>query len=231
MRESYLRRTIKLHRGLLTKNLIILNDGQVTRTTPDLSTPLLTSTPRFRESVGTSKDLTCSGFLHIGYWGGPRNFEPLSSDEKNSRAGIPLLHNMPSEGYLSLDRLSVHRHPLHNGSAVARDSNSWHASHEFVTMLTNEGYAAVPFETGIHFRRKTDFFPEEDTTMSYSGFEPEPTRLKAEGHNHHTGWATILLVIITIRTPMTLGKIKNFPPWNVDGTVKYYQVICETGVL
>ncbi|GFT45845.1 hypothetical protein TNCV_2649701, partial [Trichonephila clavipes] len=36
--------------------------------------------------------------------------------------------------------------------------------------------AAVPFETGIHFRRKTDFFPEEDTTKSYSGFEPEPIR-------------------------------------------------------
>ncbi|GFS87543.1 hypothetical protein TNCV_2941511 [Trichonephila clavipes] len=50
--------------------------------------------------------------------------------------------------------------------------------------------AAVPFETGIYFRRKTDFFPEEDTTMSYSGFEPEPTRLQAEGHSHHTGWAT-----------------------------------------
>ncbi|GFY21878.1 poly polymerase [Trichonephila clavipes] len=51
--------------------------------------------------------------------------------------------------------------------------------------------AAVPFETGIHFRRKTDFFPEEDTTKSYSGFEPEPTRLQAEGHSHHTGWTTV----------------------------------------
>ncbi|GFW42815.1 hypothetical protein TNCV_474051 [Trichonephila clavipes] len=40
--------------------------------------------------------------------------------------------------------------------------------------------AAFPFETRIHFRRKTDFFPEEDTTKSYSGFEPEPTRLQAE---------------------------------------------------
>ncbi|GFV17233.1 poly polymerase [Trichonephila clavipes] len=46
--------------------------------------------------------------------------------------------------------------------------------------------AAFPFETIIHFRRKTDFFPEEDTTKSYSGFEPEPTRLQAEGHSHHT---------------------------------------------
>ncbi|GFV31760.1 hypothetical protein TNCV_2098191 [Trichonephila clavipes] len=44
----------------------------------------------------------------------------------------------------------------------------------------NKRYAAVPFETGIHFRRKTDFFPEEDTTKSYSGFEPKPTRLQAE---------------------------------------------------
>ncbi|GFV84073.1 uncharacterized protein TNCV_3037351 [Trichonephila clavipes] len=43
---------------------------------------------------------------------------------------------------------------------------------------------------GIHFRRKTDFFPEEDTTKSYSEFEPELSRLQAEGHSHHTGWAT-----------------------------------------
>ncbi|GFW82255.1 poly polymerase [Trichonephila clavipes] len=43
--------------------------------------------------------------------------------------------------------------------------------------------AAFPFETGIHFRRKTDFLPEEDTTKSYSGFEPEPTGLQAEGSN------------------------------------------------
>ncbi|GFU85428.1 transposable element Tcb2 transposase [Trichonephila clavipes] len=50
----------------------------------------------------------------------------------------------------------------------------------------DEGCAAVPFETGIHFRRKTDFFPEEDTTKFYAGFEPEPTRLQAEGHSHHT---------------------------------------------
>ncbi|GFV03335.1 uncharacterized protein TNCV_4019321 [Trichonephila clavipes] len=35
--------------------------------------------------------------------------------------------------------------------------------------------SVFPFETGIHFRRKTNFFPEEDTTKSYSGFEP--TRL------------------------------------------------------
>ncbi|GFU97991.1 uncharacterized protein TNCV_232681 [Trichonephila clavipes] len=35
---------------------------------------------------------------------------------------------------------------------------------------------------GIHNRRKTDFFPEEDTTISYSGFEPELTRLQAEEH-------------------------------------------------
>ncbi|GFX50772.1 transposable element Tcb2 transposase [Trichonephila clavipes] len=39
-------------------------------------------------------------------------------------------------------------------------------------------------------RRKTDFFPE-DTTKSYSGFEP--TRLQAEGHSHHTGWATSMV--------------------------------------
>ncbi|GFX53914.1 hypothetical protein TNCV_1598601 [Trichonephila clavipes] len=42
---------------------------------------------------------------------------------------------------------------------------------------------------GIHYRRKSDFFPEENTSMPYSGFEPKPTRLQAEGHIHHTGWA------------------------------------------
>ncbi|GFW28954.1 hypothetical protein TNCV_202771 [Trichonephila clavipes] len=30
-------------------------------------------------------------------------------------------------------------------------------------------------------------FPEEKITMPYSRFEPEPTRLQAEGHIHHTG--------------------------------------------
>ncbi|GFX44546.1 uncharacterized protein TNCV_4713721 [Trichonephila clavipes] len=60
-----------------------------------------------------------------------------------------------------------------------------------IPAYNKKGCAAFPFETGIHFRRKTDFFPEEDTTKSYSGFEPEPTRLQAEGHSHHTGWATV----------------------------------------
>ncbi|GFT39022.1 hypothetical protein TNCV_3691071 [Trichonephila clavipes] len=57
-----------------------------------------------------------------------------------------------------------------------------------IPACNKKGCATFPFETGIHFRRKTDFFPEEDTTMPYSGFEP--TRLQAEGHSHHTGWAT-----------------------------------------
>ncbi|GFT29024.1 hypothetical protein TNCV_3586751 [Trichonephila clavipes] len=60
--------------------------------------------------------------------------------------------------------------------------------------------AAFSFETGIHFRRKTDFLPEEDTTKSYSGFEPEPTRLQAEGHSHHTGRATVQVVSELIQT-------------------------------
>ncbi|GFW57158.1 uncharacterized protein TNCV_540751 [Trichonephila clavipes] len=60
----------------------------------------------------------------------------------------------------------------------------------------NKKCAAFPFETGIHFRRKTDFFPEEDTTMSYSGFEPEPPRLHAEGHSHHTGWAICIIAFL-----------------------------------
>ncbi|GFU88219.1 hypothetical protein TNCV_846121 [Trichonephila clavipes] len=55
--------------------------------------------------------------------------------------------------------------------------------------------SAFPFETGIHFRRNTDFFPEEGTTMSYSGFEPELTWLQAEGRSHPTGWATAVRLV------------------------------------
>ncbi|GFV37746.1 hypothetical protein TNCV_3040041 [Trichonephila clavipes] len=45
---------------------------------------------------------------------------------------------------------------------------------------------------GVFASERLDFFPEEDTTMSYSGFESEPTRLQAEGYSHHTGWATLI---------------------------------------
>ncbi|GFW84418.1 hypothetical protein TNCV_1132861 [Trichonephila clavipes] len=38
--------------------------------------------------------------------------------------------------------------------------------------------AAFPFETGIHFRRKTDFFPEEGATMSYLNSNPNPLGYK-----------------------------------------------------
>ncbi|GFX15706.1 hypothetical protein TNCV_2131921 [Trichonephila clavipes] len=69
----------------------------------------------------------------------------------------------------------------------------------------------------IYYRRKTDFFPE-DTTMSYSGFEP--SRLQAEGHIHPTGWETIcfadclngrssLMVMITNSWPECQGMKMN----------------------
>ncbi|GFY24828.1 uncharacterized protein TNCV_2690191 [Trichonephila clavipes] len=48
-------------------------------------------------------------------------------------------------------------------------------------------------------RRNTDFFLEEGTSISYSGFEPEPTRLEAEGHSHHTCWASTWLSYATTR--------------------------------
>ncbi|GFW04710.1 poly polymerase [Trichonephila clavipes] len=59
--------------------------------------------------------------------------------------------------------------------------------------------AAFPFETGIHFRRKTDFFPEEDTAKSYSGFEPEPTRLQAE----------VLTLPVLVREEFSLNSVRN----------------------
>ncbi|GFU53138.1 hypothetical protein TNCV_3023611 [Trichonephila clavipes] len=57
--------------------------------------------------------------------------------------------------------------------------------------------AALPFETGIHFRRKTDFFPEEDTTKSYSGFEP--TRFTSRSYTRDFG-----------------DGQRNFEPWSSD---------------
>ncbi|GFX83914.1 hypothetical protein TNCV_4286341 [Trichonephila clavipes] len=60
--------------------------------------------------------------------------------------------------------------------------------------------AAFPFETGIHFRRKTDFFPEEDTTKSYSGFEL--TRLQAEEE---------CMDVCKCIEPLGMGILKNYP--------------------
>ncbi|GFS79825.1 hypothetical protein TNCV_750151 [Trichonephila clavipes] len=54
--------------------------------------------------------------------------------------------------------------------------------------------------TAFHSRRESitgessTSFPEENRTMPYSGFEPEPTRLEAESHIHHTGWVVYILV-------------------------------------
>ncbi|GFV45359.1 hypothetical protein TNCV_4490951 [Trichonephila clavipes] len=83
----------------------------------------------------------------------------------------------------------------------------------------------------IHFRRKTNFFPEEDTTKSYSGFEPESTRLQADGHSHHTGWATIVLTMVTF-AGVVIGRdyeslSHRRPPSSCRGGmhVKYEEVI------
>ncbi|GFV89984.1 hypothetical protein TNCV_4643261 [Trichonephila clavipes] len=52
--------------------------------------------------------------------------------------------------------------------------------------------------TAFHSRRKSILGPTsfpEDTSMPYSGLEPEPTRLHAECHIYHTGWAAITELI------------------------------------
>ncbi|GFU69659.1 transposable element Tc3 transposase [Trichonephila clavipes] len=47
-----------------------------------------------------------------------------------------------------------------------------------------------------------DLFHEEDTTMSYSGFEP--TRLQAESQSHHTGWGVPLYPpVLFLKNPLT----------------------------
>ncbi|GFU33166.1 hypothetical protein TNCV_4156761 [Trichonephila clavipes] len=45
-------------------------------------------------------------------------------------------------------------------------------------------------------------FPE-DTSMPYSGFEPEPTRLQAQCHNHYTSWAAKELCYPDVATRAT----------------------------
>ncbi|GFU98012.1 uncharacterized protein TNCV_232891 [Trichonephila clavipes] len=45
------RESITATRGLLATDLVIVNHGQVTRTTPELAPPLLTTTPHKREDV------------------------------------------------------------------------------------------------------------------------------------------------------------------------------------
>ncbi|GFX05947.1 hypothetical protein TNCV_759831 [Trichonephila clavipes] len=56
--------------------------------------------------------------------------------------------------------------------------------------IYQEEVRCFSFRDGNPFQAKDRLLSEEDTTMSYSGFEPEPTRLQADGHSHHTGWAT-----------------------------------------
>ncbi|GFX05944.1 hypothetical protein TNCV_759801, partial [Trichonephila clavipes] len=46
-----------------------------------------------------------------------------------------------------------------------------------------------PFETESITGESPTHFPEENTVMPYSEIEPEPARLKAEGHTHNIGWA------------------------------------------
>ncbi|GFV77599.1 uncharacterized protein TNCV_616191 [Trichonephila clavipes] len=65
-----------------------------------------------------------------------------------------------------------------------------------IPACSKNGYAA------FHSRRESITgesptpIPEENTTMPYSGFELEPTRLQAENHIYHTGWAAICTLII-----------------------------------
>ncbi|GFT12960.1 hypothetical protein TNCV_5096261 [Trichonephila clavipes] len=68
------------------------------------------------------------------------------------------------------------------------DSNMLSREWQEMDYRIDKGYAA------FHSRRESitgespTSFPEENTTMLYSGFEPEPARSQAEDDNHHTGW-------------------------------------------
>ncbi|GFU15648.1 hypothetical protein TNCV_1294911 [Trichonephila clavipes] len=146
--------------------------------TSELAPPLLTTTPHQRKDV---KALVHHP-LHGGSLGGTvfdlmiRPARPCFIALQVSRN--PCVDNDPLEKIVGATP-SEHNHV----SKIQKKYIKFYP----MNIEQEEGCAALPFETGIHFRRKTDFFPEEDTTLSYSGFEPEPTRLQAEGHSHHTG--------------------------------------------
>ncbi|GFS79560.1 uncharacterized protein TNCV_2370601 [Trichonephila clavipes] len=66
MSERILMSHCSANRGLLATDLVILNHGQVTRTTPDLAPPLLTTTPHQREDVRALVRFNVHRPLHDG---------------------------------------------------------------------------------------------------------------------------------------------------------------------
>ncbi|GFX30106.1 uncharacterized protein TNCV_2618171 [Trichonephila clavipes] len=58
-------------------------------------------------------------------------------------------------------------------------------------------------------------FPEENTSMPYSGFEPEPTWLQAEGHIHYTARSQIELHIHNWQQPIDGQTNKDIPSSNL----------------
>ncbi|GFV83612.1 hypothetical protein TNCV_3611881 [Trichonephila clavipes] len=61
-----------------------------------------------------------------GFGDGPRNFEPWSSDEDDTRTDTasPNFHTTPTRGRLSVIIFNVHLPPLHGGSSAVLGSNS-----------------------------------------------------------------------------------------------------------
>ncbi|GFV64724.1 hypothetical protein TNCV_1636771 [Trichonephila clavipes] len=73
---------------------------------------------------------------------------------------------------------------------IVRSTNILHCLGTMKTYLVQQEKRCAAFHSrweSITCENPTSF-PEEDTTMPYSGLEPEPPRLQAEGHIHHTGW-------------------------------------------
>ncbi|GFV66085.1 hypothetical protein TNCV_2891551 [Trichonephila clavipes] len=66
---------------------------------------------------------------------GSRHFDPCSRDEVDILPPTsPNFHSTPIKGPMILDGFNVHRLCLYGGSLEALGSNSWHASHESVTL-------------------------------------------------------------------------------------------------
>ncbi|GFU01691.1 hypothetical protein TNCV_1522261 [Trichonephila clavipes] len=77
---------------------------------------------------------------------------------------------------------------LHGGTL-----NSRRATSALVRLVEEEKSTEQKGCAAFHSKRESisggnpTSFPE-DTSLPYSGFGPEPTRLQTEGHNHHIGW-------------------------------------------
>ncbi|GFW66120.1 hypothetical protein TNCV_1710191 [Trichonephila clavipes] len=110
---------------------VILNQGQVTRKSPDLSPYKLPSQRvrvPFSSHYKAARELLATNLVILNHGQVTRTIP-----EGHAPIPSPNFHKKPSRGRLRLDIFKVHRLSLHGGLG----SNSWHSSHESMTLTTS----------------------------------------------------------------------------------------------